>query len=80
MNVLIIRVESDRSHLATDWDIKEMIMWKIIPSDDHGKVQVYFPFNNWLGKKVSTLKSKKELYPSTDHHFKGNIHLTVFSE
>ncbi len=80
MNICIISVESDRSQLATDWDIKEMIMWKIIPSDDHEKVQVYFPFNAWLGKKVSTLKSKRELYPSTDHHFKGNFLFEIIIE
>ena len=47
-----------------------MIMWKIIPSDDHEQSQVYFPFNTWLGKKVSTLKSKRDSYPSTDLSFK----------
>ncbi len=66
-------MESDRSQFAADWDIKDMIMWKIIPSDDYEKSKVYFPFNTWLGKKISTLKSKRELYPSTDHHLKGNF-------
>lgn len=48
-----------------------MIIWKIIPNNNHENVQIYFPFNTWLGKKISTLKSKREIYPSTDHHFKG---------
>lgn len=64
-------MESDRSPMATDWDVKEMILWKIIPHDHREKFQVYFPFNNCLGKKLSSLKSKGELYPSNDQHFKG---------
>ncbi len=70
-------MESDRSQLAADWDIKEMIMRRIIPNDDHEQSQIYFPFNTWLGRKVSTLKSKREIYPSTDHHFKGNYVLEM---
>jgi hypothetical protein len=69
---LIISVESDRSQVAADWDIKEMIMWRIIPTDDHKQSHVYFPFNTWLGKKVSTLRTKREVYPSTDLRLKGN--------
>ena len=57
----ISSVESDKSQFAADWDIKEMIMWKIIPNDES---YVYFPFNTCLGKKVSILKAKKELPPS----------------
>jgi hypothetical protein len=47
-----------------------MTMWKIIPNDRE-KQLVYFPFNTWLGKKMSTLKAKQETYPSVDHHLKG---------
>ncbi len=79
MNIRICSVESDRSQLAADWDIKEMIMWRIIPNDDHEQSQIYFPFNTWLGRKVSTLKSKREIYPSTDHHFKGNYVLKMIA-
>ena len=50
-----------------------MTMWKIIPNDNHKQSHVYFPFNTWLGKKVSTLKSKREIYPSTDLQLKGNF-------
>jgi hypothetical protein len=64
--------------MAADWDIKEMTMWKIIPNDDHKQFQVYFPFNNWLGKKVSTLKAKGEIYQSTDHHLRGKFVLKYF--
>lgn len=71
-------MESDRSQFATDWDIKEMIIWKIIPSNDQENSQVYFPFNTWLGKKISTLKSKREIYPSTDHHPKGNFVFGIY--
>ena len=65
-------MESDRNQLASDWDIKEMILWKIIPSNNQEKSLVYFPFNTWLGKKVGTLTSKREIYSTTDHHFQGN--------
>lgn len=73
MNICLIRVESDSNQLATDWDLKEMVLWKIIPQDHRERLQVYFPFNNWLGKKTSTLKSKGEAYPSSDQHVKGKL-------
>jgi len=67
-------VDSDKSQLAADWDLKEMVMWKILPnSHDYKQVQVYFPFNTWLGKKVSTLKSKKDSYTPVDYHPRGNL-------
>ncbi len=50
-----------------------MVMWKIIPSNDHKQVQVYFPFNAWLGKKASTLKTKKDAYSPPDHHPRGDL-------
>ncbi|CAF0764579.1 unnamed protein product [Adineta steineri] len=68
-----ITVESDKTQLASDWDLKEMIMWKILPSDNHKLTQIYFPFNNWLGTKESKLKAKKEVYPVIDHHRRGPI-------
>ncbi len=70
---MISSVESDKSQRAADWDLKEMIMWKIIPSDDHKQVQVYFPFNDWLGKKTSTLKAKKDSYSPPDYHPRGHL-------
>ncbi|CAF3630124.1 unnamed protein product [Rotaria sp. Silwood1] len=71
-DLLEINVESDKSQLAADWDLKEMIMWKIRPkNDDDKQLQVYFPFNAWLGQAVSKLNAKREIYPSTDHHQKG---------
>ncbi|CAF4045720.1 unnamed protein product [Rotaria sordida] len=78
-DLLEITVESDKSQLASDWDLKEMIMWKIIPIKDDKQLQVYFPFNTWLGDAQSKLKAKREIYPSTDHHQKGPTcyHITV---
>ncbi len=70
---MIYSVESDKSQYASDWDLKEMIIWKIIPSDDYGQVQVYFPFNAWIGKKASTLKAKKDAYSPADHHPRGHL-------
>jgi hypothetical protein len=70
---LISSVDSDKSRIASDWDLKEMTMWKIVPSDDHKQVQVYFPFNAWLGKQASTLKAKKDSYSSVDHHPRGHL-------
>ncbi|CAF4476662.1 unnamed protein product, partial [Rotaria sp. Silwood2] len=74
-----ITVESDQSQLASDWDLKDMIMWKILPNDDDKQLQVYFPFNAWLGKTSSKLKAKKEIYPTTDHRQNGPTcyHITV---
>ncbi|CAF3995673.1 unnamed protein product, partial [Rotaria sp. Silwood1] len=79
-DLLEINVESDKSQLAADWDLKEMVMWKIRPNNDDDKqLQVYFPFNAWLGQAVSKLNAKRETYPSTDHHQKGPIcyHISV---
>jgi len=73
----ISSIESDRSQFAADWDIKEMTMWKIIPHDNHQPSYVYFPFNTWLGRKISTLKAKKEIYPTTDRHLKGHIFVEI---
>lgn len=64
-------MDSDRSQLASDWDLKEMVMWKIIPSRDHRYVQAYFPFNAWLGDKQSTLKSTKDSYEPAEPHPRG---------
>jgi len=65
-------VESDRTQFASDWDLKEITAWKILPSNDYELLQVYFPFNTWLGKKVSTIKAKGETHSSTDHRARGN--------
>lgn len=70
-------MDSDRSQLAADWDLKEMTMWKIFPGHDHEQIQVYFPFNDWVGKKASKLKAKRELYPATDHHPRGNCFMKL---
>ncbi|UJR15205.1 hypothetical protein I4U23_002164 [Adineta vaga] len=70
-DLLEITVKSDRTQTAADWDLKEMAMWKILPDNDHKQFQVYFPFNTWLGKKVSTLEAKREKYPITDQHIRG---------
>jgi hypothetical protein len=75
--IFISSIESDRSQFAADWDIKEMTMWKIIPYDNHQPSYVYFPFNTWLGRKMSTLKAKKEIYPSTDRHLKGHLIIEI---
>ncbi|CAF4210503.1 unnamed protein product [Rotaria sp. Silwood2] len=72
-DVLEIIVESDKNQLVMDWHIKDMVIWKIIPNDDHKQSHVYFPFNIYLDKKVNRYKSTKEIYPSTDHHLKGPI-------
>ncbi len=65
-------VESDRTQFASDWDLKEITAWKILPSNDHELLQVYFPFNTWLEKKGSTIKAKGETHSSTDHRARGN--------
>ena len=63
--------------MAADWDLKEMTMWKIIPTDNHKQIQVYFPVNTWIGKKESTFKAKRETYPSTDHHPRGIVFFSL---
>jgi hypothetical protein len=68
----LFSVESDKTQLASDWDLREMIMWKIT-GDDHKHSQVYFPVNEWIGKKRSTFKAKRDKYESTDHHPRGTI-------
>lgn len=68
-------MDSDRTQMAADWDLKEMIMWKIIPSDGSKQIQAYFPFNAWLGKKESTLKAKREAYAPAEPHPRGRLRL-----
>ncbi|CAF1056748.1 unnamed protein product [Adineta steineri] len=72
-DLLEIIVESDKNHFVSDWEIKEMTIWQILPNENEKKFHIYFPFNNFLGKKMNTLKSKKELYPLADSHLKGPI-------
>lgn len=71
--MIVFSVESDRSQIAADWDLKEMMMWKIFPHDDHHRQsQVYFPVNDWLGRKTSKLKAKRDSYSAPEHHPRGN--------
>ncbi|CAF3447622.1 unnamed protein product [Rotaria socialis] len=72
-DLLEITAELDRSQSATDWHIKDMIIHKLIPDDDHKQSQIYFPFNICLSRKVNQFTAKKEICPSTDYHFKGPI-------
>ncbi|CAF0903962.1 unnamed protein product [Adineta steineri] len=77
-----ITVESDKTQLASDWDLKEMIMWKILPSDNHKLTQIYFPFNNWLGTKERpicyeiTVKTGKDFGGGTD----ANVFIIIYGE
>lgn len=48
-----------------------MNIWKILPDNEHKQVLVYFPFNQWIGKKKSTLTAKREIYRASDHHPRG---------
>lgn len=57
--------------MASEWDLKEMIIWKILPNDQ--LTPIYFPFNQWLGGKTKRLKSKAEIYRSKDHRIRGKI-------
>ena len=66
---MMCRVTSDNSQMASDWDLKEMIIWKILPHDE--SIPVYFPFNQWLGDKTKRLKSKAEIYRSKDYRIRG---------
>ena len=75
-NIFTYSVESDKSQFAADWDLQEMIMWKIIPPDDHKQALVYFPFNRWLGKKVGTLTAKRDKYSPPEHHPRGKVLFT----
>jgi hypothetical protein len=59
--------------MAADWDLKEMMMWKIIPSHDYKQGQAYFPFNAWLGRKTSTIKSKRDSYSPAEYHPRGEL-------
>ncbi|CAF1040089.1 unnamed protein product [Adineta ricciae] len=70
-DLLELTVTSDRTHMASDWDLKEMNIWKILPDNESKQVLVYFPFNQWIGKKKSTLTAKRETYRSVDHHPRG---------
>ena len=71
------RIDSDRSQTATDWNIKEIVMWKMLPNDGDKLTPVYFPFNGWLGKKASRLKARGEPYSSRDQRIRGE---TLFRE
>ncbi|UJR31475.1 hypothetical protein I4U23_018964 [Adineta vaga] len=72
-DLLEISIESDKSQLASDWDIKELTMWKLSPANENDQSHVYFPINSWLGKKIPALKAKREVYPLVDPHLKGPI-------
>ncbi|CAF1145472.1 unnamed protein product [Adineta ricciae] len=72
-DLLEISLELDSNKFTSDWYIKEMAIWKIIPSKGDHQSHAYFPINNWLGKKVTILKSKRETYPLMDRHLKGPI-------
>jgi hypothetical protein len=65
--------------MAADWDLQEMVMWKIIPGYDHQQGQVYFPFNAWLGKKASTLKAKRDSYSPPEYHPRGKLIIFKFA-
>lgn len=66
-------MEGDKNRIAMDWDIKDMILWKIIPKDDQKHVHLYFPFNICLNKKLNKFIAQKETYAFMDHSFKGNF-------
>ncbi|CAF3724820.1 unnamed protein product [Rotaria sordida] len=72
-DLLEIIVESDKYQSTMNWHIKDMIIWKIIPNDDHKQSYVYFPFNICLNKKLNRFKGNKEIYPLIDYHLKGPI-------
>jgi hypothetical protein len=66
-------VDSDKSQLAADWDLQEMIMWRIVPGYDRTQGQVYFPFNAWIGRKASTLKAKRDSYTPAEYRPRGKL-------
>lgn len=66
---------SDNSQMASDWNLKEMLVWKMFPAAN--AIPVYFPFNQWLGAKTKALKAKAEPYVGREDRNRGSISLLI---
>ena len=70
-SLFIFRIESNQRQLTSNWDVKEVVMRRIIPQETEKQVEYYFSFNSSLNSKVNMLKAKQESYPVADHHIRG---------
>lgn len=73
-SLFIFRIESNQRQLTSNWDIKEVVMRRIIPHETEKQVEYYFAFNDSLTSKINMLKAKQESYPIADHHIHGKCY------